>query len=102
MHLLLTFDLYTDLLDVPARVAADKEAVRQQFLRWVYKPSNSERYRKKIPRGDGSYMECVCYDGEEFVRWLNRKYLKADEPRAVIIERAVDDAAWETTERIWF
>ncbi len=47
-------------------------------------------------------MECVCYGGEEFVRWLNRKYLKADEPRAVIIERDVDDAEWETTERIWF
>ena len=32
MHLQLAFDLYADLLDVPARVAADKEAVRQQFL----------------------------------------------------------------------
>ncbi len=50
MHLLLTFDLHTDLLDVPARVAADKEAVRQQFLRWVYQPSNSERYRGRKSR----------------------------------------------------
>ena len=62
MYLIVEFDLNSDLVSVPKRVAENIDVVRHSFLRWVYSPQNKKKFVKKVEGSDGQSFECICYN----------------------------------------
>ena len=91
MYLIVEFDLNSDLVSVPKRVAENIDVVRHSFLHWVYSPQNKKKFVKKVEGSDGQSFECICYNSEEFIDWLNKKVLQAGENKATLVEKTSTD-----------
>ena len=102
MELIVEFDLNADLVSVPARVAESIDVIRQRFLRWVYSPEGQKKLTKKMEGSDGQRFACICYNSEEFIDWLNKKVLQAEEDRAALVEKNIDSRSYRSVPSIFF
>ena len=86
MKLLIEFDVYSDIVDVPEVVIKDIQKYRNKFLDWLYNPKiKHKHWRKELePNGRKSYY--VCYGSDAFIEWLNAKVLKDSEEKATLVE----------------
>lgn len=96
MYLIVAFDLNSDIVDVPEWVIKNRDSVRNKFLNWIYYSQNKKNNKKR----DGSQVNYVCYNSEEFINWLNTKLRPNEE--AFVVEKNVDDDAWPNTPMIFF
>lgn len=102
MYLIVEFDLNSDLVSVPKRVVENIDVVRHSFLRWVYSPQNKKKFVKKVEGSDGQSFECICYNSEEFIDWLNKKVLRAGENKAALVEKNIDRQSCRNYPSIFF
>lgn len=102
MYLIVEFDLNSDLVSVPERVVENIDVVRHSFLRWVYSPQNKKKFVKKVESSDGQSFECICYNSEEFIDWLNKKALQAGENKATLVEKNIDRQSCRNYPSIFF
>lgn len=90
MQLIVEFDCYADMLDVPSTVIEKKDLLKKKFLNWLYCPKAHHTYCQYILDSHGCRIKCVVYGSEEFVDWLNKKFLRTVDTKAVISERNID------------
>lgn len=102
MYLIVEFDLNSDLVDVPEKVIENMEDVRHSFLRWVYSPHNKKKFAKIVKDSNGHSLECICYNSEEFIDWLNKKVLQAGENKATLVEKNIDRQSCRNYPSIFF
>ena len=91
MKLLLEFDVFDDLIDVPQCVIENCERYRDKFLDWVYHPRNKKRFCEKAADQSGCKFEAYVYSSMDFIDWLNRKVLKQSPHKATILSRDVQN-----------
>ena len=91
MQLLVDFDVYTDLFDVPQCVIENRERYRKKFLQWVYDPKNKKRFTERAADAGGQVFEALTYGGADFLVWLNTKALRASPEKARIIAHGVQN-----------
>ena len=75
MKLLLIFDGYADVIDVPVFVVNNKGKMKKKFLNWLYNSKNNHKYWGTIRTPSGETFTGVCYGSEAFIEWLNSKVL---------------------------
>ncbi len=92
MKLLLEFDVFDDLIDVPQCVIENRERYRSKFLDWVYNPKNKKRFCEKAIDQSGCELEGYVYSAPDFIDWLNRKVLKQSPDKARIIASSIPNA----------
>lgn len=51
---------------------------------------------------DGQSFACICYNSEEFIDWLNKKVLQAEEDRAALVEKNIDSRSYRSVPSIFF
>ena len=93
MKLVIEFDLDADLIDVPQKVIDNREALRKQFLKWLYNKETKHKYWNTIIDSSGNKRVCLCYRGDAFVEWLNRKILTKNSEKATLIQSHINDYA---------
>ena len=91
MNLLLEFDVFDDLIDVPQCVIENRERYRNKFLDWVYNPRNKKRFCEKAVDQSGCKFEAYVYSSPDFIDWLNQKVLKQSLYKAQMIARNVQN-----------
>lgn len=90
MKLLIEFDVYSDIVDVPEFVINDINKYRNRFLDWMYNPKVKHKYWRKDVDAFGHKFKGVCYGSEAFIEWLNTKVLKNSEEKAALVEAETD------------
>ena len=93
MKLLLEFDVFDDLIDVPPCVIEQREYYRNKFLDWVYNPRNKKRFCEKAIDQSGCAFESYFYTSQDFIDWLNKKALKHSTDQAQVVARSIPNAA---------
>lgn len=89
MQLLIEFDVFADLIDVPDFVIEQKDTLRNSFLNWMYNPKVKHKYWVTCKDKDGVKYRTLRYRSDAFIEWLNKKVLKGNLQRAVLIEENV-------------
>ena len=84
MRMIVEFDVDADMIDVPQHVIDHLEALRTEFLRWLYDRKNPHRYWVKMGSVQG-----VCYRSDALVEWLNGYILRDTSEKAVILEQHI-------------
>ena len=103
MRIFLAFDCYADVIDVPDDVGSRIKKYRNRFLDWIYDRKNDHGYWVKFDNGKGKTVYGVQYGSDAFVDWLNKKIIKGNEQRAVIVERDIDKDTYSgDIPYIWF
>ncbi len=100
MKLLIEFDVDGDIIEVPSEVIANKERYRKQFLDWLYHPKVKHSYRKTVRDRNGREFTGLCYRGEAFVEWLNKKLPPSE--AATLVQSQVCIADFPDLPRIFF
>lgn len=90
MQLIVEFDCYADMLDVPSAVVEERDLLKKKFLNWLYCPKPHHTHFQYILDSHGHRTKCIVYGSEEFVDWLNKKILRTRDAKAVISERNID------------
>ena len=86
MKLLIEFDVYSDIVDVPEFVIKDIQKYRNKFLDWLYNPKIKHKYWRIGRDASGRRFKGVCYGSDAFIEWLNAKVLKDSEEKATLVE----------------
>lgn len=89
MELILEFDCDADIIDVPQIVIDNRELLRKRFLKWLFNKHNNHGYWVKIRNNTEGYCLGVRYRSDAFVEFLNKKVLKDNEQKAVILKQHV-------------
>lgn len=98
MKLYIEMDVYAQIIDVPAHIVERKDYYRNKFLDWIYNPKTKHNYRMETVDASGNVFVGLCYDGNAFVDWLNRKVLKLNGEVAVMLESdiEIDECFWKS------
>ncbi len=80
MKLVLQFDVDADVLEVPWAVIENREALQKKFTTWIYS-NNRHPYWVTVRDDRGRKYQALCYRGDAFVEWLNRKVLSGEKAR---------------------
>ena len=102
MKLVVEFDIYADLLEVPASVVEQRNKLRNQFLDWLYNPKSRHNHYKYMVDAAGRRTKCMVYGTKEFVEWLNRKALRSSEEKATIAASDIDTDQYKDVPSIFF
>lgn len=102
MQLIVEFDCYADMLDVPSIVVEERDSLKRKFLNWLYCPKSHHTYYQYIMDSRGHRTKCLVYGSKEFVDWLNNKILRASDEKAVIAERDIDVDMYQDVPLIFF
>lgn len=102
MKLLVKFDVDADIMDVPEFVVEDADMYRRRFWKWLSDPSVKHKYWRKGKDGNGNTFMGLCFRSDAFAEWLNRKVLKNDQKKAVVLEEHVDMTKFEELPYIFF
>lgn len=62
----------------------------------------AKKLTKKMTGSDGQSFACICYNSEEFIDWLNKKVLQAEEDRAALVEKNIDSRSYRSVPSIFF
>lgn len=100
MKLLLTFDYYADIIDVPEWIINKKHIIKNSFYDWLYDKNNHHQYWvSKTLEHDGS-QDLVMFGSDAFLEWLNEKVLDKEEKATIVIE-GLDE--WDNNlPSLWF
>ena len=102
MKLIVEFDVYADLLEVPAEVVEQRDKLRNRFLDWLYDPKNRHNYYRYVVDAAGHSTKCMLYGAKEFVDWLNEKPLRNNEEKATIISSGIETDLYNDIPAIFF
>ena len=89
MKMILEFDIDADIVDVPQSVIDNRETMRKRFLKWIYNKNQKHKYWVKIQTPEGKEITGVCYRGEAFVEWLNKKELLHTQEKASVVQEHI-------------
>lgn len=101
MRLLLTFDYYADIIDVPPRVIDDLAYFKNGFYDWLYDKSNHHAYWISDKGEHDGSQDAVMYGSEAFLEWLNT-YALTEGERAALVTGDLDE--WDDVDlpSMWF
>ena len=91
IKLLLEFDVFADLIDVPQHIVEKREYYKKKFLNWLYHPKSKHRFRENAVDLSGVKFTVMNYRSDAFVEWLNAKVLKDSEHKAYVIVQDVNN-----------
>ncbi len=101
MKLLVKFDIDGDILDVPQEVIDHRDSYRSRFSKWIHDPKVNHGYWREFQDKNGQKITGLCFRGDAFVRWLNRKLPKSGQ-QAVLLESRVDPDRYQELPSIFF
>lgn len=87
--MLIEFDCDADLIDVPSFVVENRELLRRQFLKWLYKKGTKHKYWVVFQDNCGRKISGIRFRSDAFVEWLNKKVLTQTLEKAVIIQQHI-------------